>query len=190
MQRVLPRERAIVWRPCRVAGGGQEIGQFRGSPRLLAVVSQHSEMLSVVERTPLGQSFKDPAVEAGRTVTMLQPAAVRSTTDGTISPAWLSTSASKRNTDTRVGRSASKPAFSFTMYCSTKWKADPTMTDRPDYAGLSPVRVAHDDPGREQMGPDSARRVAQHCANAFKRHAFVVACLHLSSLFPSRGLVS
>lgn len=108
-------------------------------------------MLSVVERTPLGQSFKDPAVEAGRTVTTLQPAAVRSTTDGTISPAWLSTSASKRNTDTRVGRSAPRPAFSFTMYCSTKWKADPTMTDRPDYAGLSPVRVAHDDPGREQM---------------------------------------
>lgn len=65
-------------------------------------------MLSVVEGTPLGQSFKDPAVEAGRTVTTLQPAAVRSTTDGTISPAWLSTSARKRKTDTRIGRSAPK----------------------------------------------------------------------------------
>ncbi|WP_332067307.1 hypothetical protein [Dermabacter jinjuensis] len=135
---------------------------------MLAVVSQQPEMLSVVERAPLGQSFKDPNVEAGRTVTTLQPAAVTSTTDGTISPAWLSTSASKRKTDTRLGRSAPRPASSFTTHCSTKWKAGPTITDRPDRAGLSPVRVAHDDPGRAQMSPDSARRVAQHCSNALK----------------------
>lgn len=70
-----------------------------------------------MELAPRGQSFKDPAVEDGRTVTAFQPAEVRSTTGGTISPAWLSTSASKRKTDTRIGRSALRPAFSFTMYC-------------------------------------------------------------------------
>ena len=36
--------------PRRATGGSQEIGQFRGSPPLLAVVSQEPEMLSVVER--------------------------------------------------------------------------------------------------------------------------------------------
>lgn len=168
MQRGVLGERSLVRLPGRGAGCGQELGQLRRLPRLLAVVSQQTEMLSVVERAPLGQSFNAPSVEAGPTVTTLQLAAVTSTTDGTIFPAWLSTSASKRKTDTRIGGSAPRPAFSFTMYCSTKWKAGPTMTDRPDCAGLSPVRVAHDDPGRAQMGSDSVRRVAQHCADAFK----------------------
>lgn len=168
MERVLAGERAVVCRSCRVACGGQEIGQFRRFPRLLAVVSQQPDMLRIMERTQLGQSFKDRAVEAGRTVTALRPAEVRSTTGGTISGAWSSTSASKRKTVTRIGRSAPRPASSFTTHCSTKWKAGPTITDRPDCAGLSPVRVAHDDLGGEQMGPDSARRVAQHCSDAFK----------------------
>lgn len=49
----------------------------------------------------------------------------------------------------------------------------PTMplhfdTDRTDCAGQSPVRVAHGDVGGEQIVPDSARRVAQHCSDAFE----------------------
>lgn len=166
VERVLAGERAVVCRSCRVACGGQEIGQFRRFPRLLAVVSQQPDMLRIMERTPLGKSFKDRAVEAGRTVTALRPAEVRSTTGGTISGAWPSTSASKRKTVTRIGRSAPRPASSFTTHCSTK--GGPTMTDRPDRAGLSPVGVAHGDLGGEQMGPDSARRVAQHCSDAFE----------------------
>lgn len=165
---VLLGERAVIDLSCRLACRGQELGQFRGFPRLLAVASQESEMLCVVERSPLGQSFRDPDVEAGRTVTALQPAAVRPSKEGTIPPAWRSTSASKRKTDTRIGRSAPRPASSFTTHCSTKWKPGPTITDRPDRAGLSPMRVAHDDLGGEQMSPDSARRVAQHCSDAFK----------------------
>lgn len=43
------------------------------------------DMLRIMERAPLGQSFRNPDVEAGRTVMALQPAAVRSTKDGTIS---------------------------------------------------------------------------------------------------------
>lgn len=168
MQGVLLRERAIVWLPRRCPGRNQALGQFRRPARLLAVVSQQPDMLNIMDRTPLGQAFKDRAVEAGRTVTALRPAEVRSTTGGRISGAWSSTSASKRKTVTRIGRSAPRPASSFTTHCSTKWKAGPTMTDRPDCAGLSPVRVAHDDLGGEQMGPDSARRVAQHCSDAFK----------------------
>lgn len=132
MEGVLLGERAVVDLSCRLACRGQELGQFRGFPRLLAVASQESEMLCVVERAPLGQSFRDPDVEAGRTVTALQPAAVRPSKEGTIPPAWRSTSASKRKTDTRIGRSAPRPASSFTTHCSTKWKPGPTITDRPD----------------------------------------------------------
>ena len=95
-------------------------------------------MTSTPSRAPLGHSFKDPAVEAGLTVTALQSTAVRFHTDGTISPAWLSTSASKRKTVIRIGRSAPRSAFSFMMYCSTKWKAGPTMTDRPDARAYRP----------------------------------------------------
>ena len=44
----------------------------------------------------------------------------------------------------------------------------PTRSWRVDCAGLASVRVAHDDLGGEQLGPDSARRVAQHCSDAFE----------------------
>lgn len=43
MEGVLPGERAVVRLPRRVAGGGQEFGQLRGFPRLLAVVSQQPD---------------------------------------------------------------------------------------------------------------------------------------------------
>ena len=68
-----------------------------------SVVSQQPEILCGVEGAPLGQLFRDPDAEAGHTVMALQPAAVRPGKDGTISPARLSTSASKRKTDTRIG---------------------------------------------------------------------------------------
>lgn len=62
-----------------VADSGQEANQVgRLFPCLLVVVSQHPEVLNVVERAPLWQSFTDPAVEAGHAVTVLQPAAERS----------------------------------------------------------------------------------------------------------------
>src|SRR5690606_23379705 len=43
MERVLPGERAVARAPRRIACGAQKFGQFSGSPRLLAVVSQHPD---------------------------------------------------------------------------------------------------------------------------------------------------